>query len=84
MWYACDLNSSSHILTRRSVKNNIVDFVDDFWRSSFNWTERGASHADVQLRLNSFIQLYTVANAGANVHNMQYEHIQLGFDFFRR
>jgi len=29
--------------------------------------ERGASHVDVRSCLNSFTQLYTVANAGANV-----------------
>jgi len=29
--------------------------------------ERGASHVDIRPRLNSFTQLYTVANAGADV-----------------
>ena len=46
--------------------------------ASIGRPERGASHVDVRLRLNSFTQLYTVANADAmNI-------IQLGFYFFRR
>ena len=43
-------------------------------------SERRASHVDVRPRLNSFTQLYTVANAGADVLCI----IQLDFDFFRR
>ena len=34
---------------------------------SIGCPERGTSHVDVRSRLNSFTQLYTVANAGANV-----------------
>ena len=47
-----------------SVK--IVDFIDDFWRS-LNWTSRMRCITCGRPRLNSFIQLYTVANAGADV-----------------
>ena len=35
--------------------------------ASIGRSERGASHVDVRPRLNSFTQLYTVANAGADV-----------------
>ena len=48
--------------------------------ASIERLERGALHVDVRPRLNSFTQLYTVANA---VVKMYYEHYQLGFDFFR-
>jgi len=47
--------------------------------ASIERPERGASHVDVRLRLNSFTQLYTVSNAAADAMNI----IQLGFDFFR-
>ena len=48
--------------------------------ASIGYLEWGASHVDVWTRLNSFIQLYTVANAGADVIWM----LQLSFDFFQR
>ena len=35
--------------------------------ASIGRPERGASHVDVRLHLNLFIQLYTVANAGVDV-----------------
>ena len=35
--------------------------------ASIGRLERSASHVDVRPRLNSFTQLYTVANAGADV-----------------
>jgi len=35
--------------------------------ASIERPERGASHVDVRSRLNSFTQLYTVANAGTDV-----------------
>ena len=49
--------------------------------ASIECPERGAScYIHVRPCLNSFIQLYTVANADADVMNI----IQLDFDFFRR
>ena len=35
--------------------------------TSIGRPERGASHVDIRPRLNSFTQLYTAANAGADV-----------------
>jgi len=68
MWYACGLNKLAHFHSSIS-QNNIVNFINDFWRSnlSIGRLERGASYVNVWQRLNSFTQLYTVANADADV-----------------
>ena len=59
----CDMpmiSTSSHIFTRRSIK--IISWMISGVAASIG---RGASHVDVRPHLKSFIQLYTVANAGA-------------------
>ena len=75
MWYApCDLNKFAYFHSSIS-QNNIVDFIDDFWRSSLNYRRPkwGTSHVDVP-RLNSFTQLS--ANQSALVQ-MCYEHYSI-------
>jgi len=58
-------------------QNNIVDFINDFWAASIGYLERGASHVDVQPRLNSFSQLYT----SQTLVQICYEHYPLRFWF---
>ena len=73
----CDMpvaSTSSRTFTRRSVKT-IVDFIDDFWRSSLNWTSR--TRCITRPCLNSFMQLYTVAT----LVQMCYEHYPTRFWF---
>ena len=61
-------STSSRTFTRQSVK--IISWILSMISGvavSIGRLERGASHVDVRPHLNSFIQLYTVANAGADV-----------------
>jgi len=71
MWYACGLNKLAHFHSSIS-QNNIVDFIDDFWgvAASIGRPERGASHVDVQPRLN----LFTNYIQSQTLMQMCYEH----------
>ena len=59
---------ASVVFTRRSVKTIswALSMISDI-AASIGRPERGASHVDVRPRLNSFTQLYTVANAGTDM-----------------
>jgi len=80
LWYAYGLNKLAHFHSSIS-QNNIMDFIDDFWKQPIGCLERGASHVDVRSCLNSFTQLYTVAN-GADVLWKMYYPTRLSFRFF--
>ena len=60
-------STSSRTFTHRSIKISWTLSMISGVAVSIGRLERGASHVDVRSHLNSFIQLYTVANVGADV-----------------
>ena len=68
MWYVCGLNKRSCTFTCRSVKTiSWIFFIDDFWRSSLNWTSRTRCITCGCTTTFKFIHPITVVNAGADV-----------------
>ena len=67
VWYACGLNKVFAQFHSSISQNNIADFIVNFsW--FFGIAEIGCpERVDVRPRLSSFTQLYTVANADADV-----------------
>ena len=63
----CDMPVASTSSRTFISQNNIVDFIDDFWRSSFNWTSWTRCIICGCTTTFKFTQLYTVTNAGTDV-----------------
>jgi len=67
MWYACGLNKLAHFHSSISQNNTWTLSMIFGVAVLIGRPERDAPHVNVRSRLNSFTQLYTVANAGADV-----------------